>query len=189
MIGVALHIYVAKLDVGDPIEYLMYCGICNVKRYMTKQIRSNVIQICRDCGTKHNLHKVKVGAYDTYECRKCGSHNVDTYEIHYHEEDSKFNAIEDTSADFGEELAASQFVIDFERTLTPGTNVHKVYCLLRDGLRDDMDVDNYIGAIAEALGGCSSTNAMMVVKKLRKRVAAFSEEYSSDLVGGMVNGR
>lgn len=177
MIGVALSMYRAKMDIGDPMEFIMNSGIWNVRRYMKSQILRNTMQICDDCGAKHQLNRIKVGRHHVYECKKCGSHNISTYETHCHEDDSKMNAIEDPTADaFIDTIVAEDFLQRFEDSLDPNTNVYKVYIMMKNGLRDDRDNRNYIVAIADALGGCSPTNAMLVVKRLRTRIDRFIKE-------------
>lgn len=165
MIGVALSIKNAKMDVGDPIEYMITSGLYKVKSYMRKHILQGTMQVCSDCGTKSRLNRV---GNNMYQCRKCGSLHVTTVETDDHNEFT-LESIPDNR--FEDDVISQIMVEDFAKTLTPGTNVERLYRLLLDGVdRDNPLVRNYLGEIAKEWGGCSTENVMQNLKKLRNRL-------------------
>lgn len=166
MIGVALNIRRAKLDVGNPIDFLMNMGIYRVRTYMRKQIVQNTMQICNDCGKKTRLNmNTNTGEYT---CKICGSVNIETYEIN----DSDETAIMSLQQDgFEDELVRTLILADFKATLTPGTNLYSLFELLESGIdKDNPLCTNYIKEIAKMWGGCSSENVVQNIKKLRARM-------------------
>lgn len=172
IIGVGNNINNARMDIGDPIEYLIYGGVCRVRSYFRKMIVQNTIQICSDCGDKSRINRVADGVY---QCKKCGSIRVTTMELDDHDEivlgNVQINAFEDD--------VISQLVVDdFKSTLTPGTNVYSLYELvIEQGFdRDNPMVKNYISAIAKEWGGTSNQNVVQNMKKLSKRLQDWLEK-------------
>lgn len=166
VIGVALRIADVKMDIGDPIEYLVSGGVYRVRSYFRKMVIQNTIQICGDCGNKSRLNRVSDGRY---QCKKCGSINVTPVELDDHNEFALENVREDG---FEDDLVSGLLVEQFKATLTPGTNMYSLYeMLIEDGIdRDNPLVKNYISEIALRWGGTSNQNVVQNLKKLRKRL-------------------
>lgn len=177
LIGVGLGIKKARLDIGDPIEYLINQGVYRVRSYLRKHIIQSTSQICNDCGYITRLN-VSDGQY---VCRRCGSTNITTQEINNNDEIVLTNAI-DTAHDI-DDIIGEDLIARFEQTLTPNTNVHNLYILLKQGVnRDNPLIPNYIKEIAKIWGGCSEQNVVQNMDKLRQRIIQFAEEQGCEIV-------
>jgi hypothetical protein len=170
MIGVALNIGKAKLDIGDPIEYIIQQGVYRVRSYLRKHILQGTTQICMDCGYETRLNRV--GSY--YICKRCGGNHIETRETNDYDEITLMN-MEDKS-EFETDVVSELLLQAFERTLNPNTNVYQVYVLIRDGIRDRPEVKNYIREIARIWGGCSEQNVLQSIDKLRTRLEKFAAD-------------
>lgn len=178
LIGVGLAIPKAKLDMGDPIEYLIKQGVYRVRSYLRQNIIKNTSQICNDCGYVTRLNMID----GQYVCKRCGSNNITTRETNENDEMILMNIIS-TEDDINEII--SQDMIDrFEKTLTPGTNVYNLYILLKSGInKDNPQISNYIKEIAKIWGGCSEQNVVQNMDKLRRKVTQFANEQGCNIVG------
>lgn len=172
MIGVALAIPKADLTIGNPIEYIISQGIYRVRSYFRKHIMQNTTQVCRDCGYESRLNKVD----GTYQCKKCGSTNIDTREVYDHDEVAIGNkaAESDDIEKLTEEIGADTIIEQFRDTLTKGTRVYDLFVLLYDEdiNSDNPDIVNYIAEIAKRWG----TSQVLVVQtkdKLKSRLITF----------------
>jgi predicted RNA-binding Zn-ribbon protein involved in translation (DUF1610 family) len=180
MIGVALSIHKARLDMGDPIEYLIQQGVYRVRSYLRKGIMQNTMQICRECGHITRLHRVGT----SYICRNCGSNQVATNEVNDHDEIVYQNLESDEL--FEDEVMSQMLVDEFEKTLVPNTNMYNLYVLLKRGVsRDNPNIDNYVKEIAKMWGGCSEQNVIQNINKLRSKVRQFAVEVGVDISNGM----
>lgn len=178
LVGVAFAIPKARLDMGDPIEYLIHQGIYRVRSYLRRNIIQNTIQSCGACGYITRLNMID----GQYVCKRCGSTNVITQELRNDDE----TILENMSSDTMEidELMGQDIIDRFEKTLTPGTNVHSLYMLLKSGInRDNPNIPNYIKAIATIWGGCSEQNVVQNMEKLKKKVIQFAEDYGYEIIG------
>lgn len=172
MIGVALSIKKADLNMGDPIEFLIAQGVYRVRAYLRSKIMTNTTQICIECGNITRLNRID----GIYICRKCGSSNVETHEVHDHDDIAIENAV-DTSIPVDEQIISKLLIEEFESTLVDGTNVKKLYILLKEGInRDNPLVKNYIKSIADIWGGCSEQNVVQVLTKLQNRMIKFASD-------------
>ena len=175
MIGVALSINKADLEIGNPVEYIMSQGIYRVRAYLRKHIIQNTTQICHDCGYESRLNKVG----NQYICKKCGSTNIETRETHDHDE----IAIENKCAENDEiekmidNIGADDIIEKFRATLDDGTKVHSLFILLYDEdiNSDNPDVVNYIAYIAKKWG-TSQTLVVQVRDKLKNRLLKFCND-------------
>lgn len=178
LIGVALAIPKARLDIGDPIEYLINQGVYRVRSYLRKHIIQSTLQVCNDCGYITRLNMVD----GHYICKRCGSTNVTTQEVHNNDE-IVLNSIPSTD-DAIEEIISEDFISKFEQTLNPNTNVYNLYILLRDGInRDNPEIPNYIKEIARRWGGCSEQNVVQNMDKLKVKIMQFAKEQGYEIVG------
>ena len=175
LIGVALSINKADLEIGDPIEYIIAQGVYRVRSYLRKHIIQNTSQICHDCGYESRLNRVG----DTYICKKCGSHNVETRELHEHNEITLMNKADDTDEiEMMIEQAGDRDIISrFRETLDKNTRVYSLFVLLYDEdiNNSNPDVVNYMAEIARRWG-TSQTLVVQTKEKLKKRLLAFCAE-------------
>jgi len=182
LIGVALNIHKARIDIGDPIEYLINQGVYRVRSYLRKNIIQNTIQICRDCGNKSRLNKNANG--NGYICKKCGSIHIDTHELDDHNDILLENIIEEL--DIEDQVLSTLFMKEFENTLTQGTNVCRLYELLKSGInRQNPEIKNYIKEIAKLWGNCSEQNVVRNIEKLRNRIEAFARQNNAIIKNGV----
>lgn len=171
MIGVALSVHKADLDVGDPIEYLISQGVWRVRSYVRSQILKSTTMTCCDCGNVSRLNMYS----GRYSCKKCGSSNVTTQEVNNLDDGTTLNLIRDEE-NFENEVIFNQLMTEFEGTLGKGTKVSQLYFLLRDGInRDNPQIKNYIKEIAN-MWGTSETNVIKNLDKLRMRLIKYAEE-------------
>ena len=173
MIGVSLAIQDARLDIGDPLEYLATNGLYRVKSYMRKFIVQGTMQVCNDCGAKSRINRIG----NQYHCKKCGGTNVSTVEVEDHNE-TLFETMQVKG--FENDVLSDMMVTDFKSTLTPGTNLYDLYeLLIEKGIdRDNPLIKNYMKTIADMWGGCSTQNVSLNLKKLRVKLEKYLEENS-----------
>ena len=177
LIGVAHAIPKARIDMGDPIEYLIHQGVYGVRSYLRKHIIQNTSQICNTCGYITRLNMID----GQYVCKKCGSTDITTQELQDCDDTLLTNIPSESEVD---DVISEDMVERFERTLTPGTNVYSLYILLKSGInRDNPDIPNYIKEIAKIWGGCSEQNVVQNMEKLRKKVIQFAEDNGCEIVG------
>lgn len=174
LIGVALSIPKADLEIGDPIEYIISQGIYRVRSYLRKHIIQNTTQICRDCGYESRLNRVG----SAYQCKKCGSTNVETRETHDHDDVTIMNqcAEDDEIEKLIEDISAYDIIERFRNTLDPNTKVYSLLVLLYDEdiNSDNPEVINYIADIAKRWN-TSQTLVIQVREKLRGRLIKFCD--------------
>ncbi len=172
LIGVALSIKKCRLDIGDPIEYLVSQGIFKVRTCLRSKITTNTIQVCLECGYITRLHMVD----NHYICRKCGSMNIETSEVCKHDDIVLENTEDD--ALLTEDKIISKIIIEkFEMTLTDGTNVKNLYNLIKMGVnRDNALISNFTKEIARIWGGCSEQNVVQTLHKLQDKLNKFAND-------------
>lgn len=177
MIGVALNIHRAELNIGDPIEYLIACGVYRVRSYMKKQIIKGTTQTCNKCGyvSRLNMEDGK------YKCKKCGSNDITTQEMHNLDDGTTLNTIE-SMEEFEAELMFNMLMDEFEATLNKNTNVYQLYILIKGGInRNNPQVKNYIKEIAD-IWHCSQNNIVQTMSKLKDKLIQFANDRDMDIV-------
>lgn len=174
LIGVALSIAKADLEIGDPIEYIMSQGVYRVRSYLRKHIIKNTTQICRDCGYESRLNRIG----NHYECKKCGSSNVETRETHDHDDIVIMNQCEedDEIEKLIEDFGAYDIIERFRDTLEPNTKVYSLFVMLYDEdiNSDNPEIINYIAEIAKKWN-TSQTLVVQVREKLKVRLMKFCD--------------
>lgn len=180
LIGVALAIPKADLEIGDPIEFIVQQGIYRVRTYLRKHIIQGTTQVCMDCGYESRLNKVG----NNYECKKCGSRNIVTREINDHDE-TLFETIESMSNEI-DDILMQMLMYEFEKTLDHSTNVYKIYELMvKNGInRDNPNIKNYIKTISVMWGGCSQQNVLQNIYKLQSKFTKFLDDNGMTVVNG-----
>lgn len=177
LIGVGLAISKARIDIGDPIEYLINQGVYRVRSYLRKHIIQSTSQICNDCGYITRLNVID----GQYICKRCGSTNITTQEVNNNDEVLLTNII--STEDEIDDIISQDLISRFEATLTPNTNVHNLYILLKSGInRDNPEIPNYIKEIARRWGGCSEQNVVQNMDKLRMKIIQFAKEQGYEIV-------
>jgi hypothetical protein len=176
MIGIALNIGRARLDIGDPTEYIIQQGVYRVRSYLRKHILQGTTQICEECGYVTRLNRVG----NNYICKKCGSHHIVTRETNDYDEITLMN-VEDNK-EFDIDVVSEMMLETFEKTLDPNTNVYQVYILIKNGIRDNPNVNNYIKEIARIWGGCSQQNVVQAIDKLKHRLEKFARENEMKII-------
>lgn len=183
LIGVALNISRADLEIGCPIEYIISQGVYRVRSYLRKHIIQNTTQICKDCGYESRLNRV--GNY--YECKKCGSHNVETRELCDHDEIALENRYdeEDEIERLIEDVNAEDIIKEFRETLDKNTKAYYLFILLYDENinSDNPDIENYIKEIAKRWG-TSQTLVVQVKEKLKIKLLKFCEDKGFEIKNG-----
>jgi ribosomal protein S27AE len=180
LIGVALNISKADLEIGNPIEYIISQGIYRVRSYLRKHIIQNTTQICGDCGYESRLNRVG----NQYVCKKCGSTNITTREISDHDETALENKCidEDEIEKLIESLGADDIIMKFRETLDSNTKMYSLFVLLYDEdiNSDNPEIDNYIKEIANRWG-TSQTLVIQVKEKLKIKLLKFCESEKIDI--------
>lgn len=175
LIGVALNISKASLEIGNPIEYIISQGVYRVRSYLRKHIIQNTTQVCGDCGYESRLNRVG----NHYECKKCGSHNIETREVYDHDEIALENkcAEDDEIEKLIEDAGADSIIEDFRNTLDKNTKAYYLFVLLYDEdiNSDNPDVENYIKEIAKRWG-TSQTLVVQVREKLKVKLLNFCKD-------------
>lgn len=178
LIGISIAIPRARLDIGDPIEYIIKQGVFRVRTYLRSNIMKRTTQVCMDCGFESRLHKVD----GKYECRKCKSNNITTREINENDETLFETMTVNNSEAELEDIMFEMVINKFEETLDRGTNVYQLYMLLKSGInRDNPEIKNYIKEIAEIWGGCSTTNVLQNMNKLQAKMVKFASDHGIDI--------
>ena len=182
LIGVALAIPKANLDIGDPIEYIIQQGVYRVRTYLRKHIIQGTSQVCMDCGNESRLNRVD----GHYECKKCHSHNIVTREINDHDE-TLFQSMESVSSEL-DDILIKMLISEFEKTLDHSTNVYRLYEIMvsRGINRDNPNIKNYIKTISKMWGGCSQQNVLQNIYKLQTRFTRFIEDSGMTIVNGRI---
>jgi hypothetical protein len=84
--------------------------------------------------------------------------------------------------EFDIDVVSEMMLETFEKTLDPNTNVYQVYILIKNGIRDNPNVNNYIKEIARIWGGCSQQNVVQAIDKLKHRLEKFARENEMKII-------
>lgn len=175
LIGVALGISKASMDIGDPIEYIIAQGVYRVRSYLRKHIIQNTTQICHECGYESRLNRIN----GVYICKKCGSSNIETREVYDHDEITLMNTCDtnDEIEKMIDDAGADDIIERFRETLDKNTKVYNLFTLLYDSdiNSSNPDVVNYIAEIARRWN-TSQTLVIQVREKLKVRLLKFCEQ-------------
>lgn len=79
-LGVAIGMQKVAPDIGNPIQFLTYRGICQIKMAMEKIISNGVVYGCPRCGAIGSLRTVYKGKHGVKICPKCGYDKIETEE-------------------------------------------------------------------------------------------------------------
>lgn len=183
LIGVALNISKADLEIGCPIEYIITQGVYRVRSYLRKHIIQNTTQVCNDCGYESRLNRVG----NHYECKKCGSHNIETRELCDHDEMALENECDESDEieKFIEDVSAETIISEFRDTLDKNTKAYYLFVSLYDEdiNSDNPEIENYIKEIAKKWG-TSQTLVVQVKEKLKIKLLKFCEDKGLEVKNG-----
>lgn len=175
LIGVALSISKANLEIGNPIEYIISQGVFRVRSYLRKHIIQGTSQVCKDCGHESRLNRVD----NHYECKKCGSQNIETRELYDHDDtvlESKCDE-DDEIEKLLDDIGAEHIIEQFRDTLDKNTKAYYLFTLLYDEdiNSDNPFIENYIREIANRWG-TSQTLVVQVREKLKTKLLRFCKD-------------
>lgn len=176
LIGVALSIHKANLEIGDPIEYIISQGVYRTRSYLRQHIIKNTTQICHECGYESRLNMVG----NHYECKKCGSHDVETREIYDHDEitlTSKCVEVDEIEAMI-DEMGCINIIEQFRDSFTDkNTKVYYLFTLMYDEdiNSSNPEVQNYVAEIA-SMWNTSQTLVIQIKDKLKNKLLKFCEQ-------------
>lgn len=175
LIGVALSIGKAELDIGDPIEYIISQGVYRVRSYLRKHIIQSTSQVCLDCGYESRLNKVN----GRYECKKCGSVHIETRELSDHDEVALENKCVDNDEieQLLDDIGADKIIEEFRHTLDQNTKAYCLFVLLYDEdiNSSNPDIVNYIAEIAKRWN-TSQTLVIQTREKLKTKLLKFCSD-------------
>ena len=81
-LGIAKGILNVKHNVGNPLQYLIQCGLWQVKSALRRAIRKGVIYKCKTCKATGQFRRITDRAYmEMACCPKCGG-ELETEELH-----------------------------------------------------------------------------------------------------------
>lgn len=182
LIGVALSISKANLEIGNPIEYIISQGVFRARSYLRKHIIQNTTQICKDCGYESRLNRIAVGVY---KCKKCGSTHVETREVYEHDDLAIESKTIDSDVDIIiNDISSRQIIEEFRNTLDRNTKVYYLFALLYDENinSDNPLVGNYIAEIAKRWN-TSQTLVVQTREKLRLKLIKFCDNRNIKIQG------
>lgn len=177
LLGVFKALPKAKLDVGNPINFMCWKGSKAVQTLFRKRIRSEVKYRCLSCGhTDHLGWKEKVPA-----CRECGSDDLWTWMVAHADQnrDQKANKLayysaEGVSAEDAWQLATFGIQIEEIRARLSGRALELFDIIILEGVTRDAS-RNYLQEIAERWG-VTTTAVAIALRKLRRDVLAYIED-------------
>jgi len=175
MIGCAIGLTKAKLDVGEPFLFILQSGTWQTQRYVKKHINQGTMQTCRTCGNKSRLNIVD----NNYVCKKCGSTDVAT-DMVSDKNEITFDNLVDEYDDLNTMIlddTVEALIVGFEDLLKEGTNVTRLFdaMIRRDINTTNPDVENYLKQIAKEWD-TSAVNVNFNLTKLRKRFRKYLDD-------------
>ena len=184
MIGVAMAIPTVRLDLGNPMIYLINCGIWKVKSYFRAQVFNNTRQTCLDCGhtcrpTKTiKKYDVVVKRSDDWICPSCGGDNVDIAQCTGAEvkDDNVFSTKTDALI---EDIVTDSMAIDEFRKTING-RVLQLFDMINKGVDRD-GTTSYMRDIADDWG-VSTACVAQYLKRLRAAWKAHFEVSIEDAI-------
>ena len=169
MIGVANAIPTVRLDIGNPLIYLINCGIWKVRSYFRSQIFTNTKQTCLKCG--HTCRPTKtikkcdvvVTKSQDWICPACSSNKVNIIQITGAEvKDGNVMVVQESSS-IESEVEDSMLVDDFRKSLNG--RVLELFDMLNGGVDRD-GTNSYMRDIADKWG-VSTACVAIYLKRLK----------------------
>ena len=175
-VGVIIALPICNPDIGDPLHFLKYRGICHVKKTLRSRIRKGVVMSCKECGNISSTYKTSIIITEggetrkiwSYRCTVCHSPNVETWQ--------RLTGIEMAKAPIDKRAERQREQMDIHLSITPQT-LHlttqevKVYELILGGIDRDSST-NFLVEISNELN-ISPQCASQYLKKIRSKLGAF----------------
>lgn len=161
MIGVWRSVDKVRLDIGDPISFLVWKGQKAVARYVKASMRKAIFQVCISCGRKSAITRTA--------CVYCGGVHFTT------------GTIEDTSVDITTfpsridawQLAVEGIQVEEFRSILNGRLLELFDLLVLEGIGPGGS-QNYLKEIADTWD-VTNTCVAIYLRRLRKKIKDFIE--------------
>lgn len=117
-LGVIKAIPLVKTTIGDPLQFLTYSGVNQVKTALRNVIGKRVFYVCRECGYQGRLRK---GEDNQYRCSKCQSTDIDTWERERASSDMLGQTIDiavSVRVRVREDIDMAEFITELKQSLT-----------------------------------------------------------------------
>lgn len=165
LIGCICALDNVRIDVGNPIRYLIQKGVWAALEYIRKQMGNGVRMHCIRCGRIGRIHTDR----GMWKCPKCGSLNVETFMREEHVDitletcqiDDK-QMMRDIVYDQVEERLLTEEV---ERRLN-GRTLELYKLIVYEGMEKGTS-KNYLADLARRMGGISTACVSIYLKKIR----------------------
>lgn len=178
LIGVALAIPQVKMDVGNPMIYLINSGIWRVRSYFRSNVLKHTKQTCLKCGHTCRPHYKKDDTDNTknttqWQCPKCKSMDVDI--IQTTNAEVKDDNVMGYTATLVEDMVSDQITIEEFRSTLKG-RVLQLFDLINSGMDRD-GTNSYMKDIAQQWG-VSTACVAQYLKRLR---AAWKDHFKDEI--------
>lgn len=163
-IGVIQSIPKVSNDIGNPLQFLTFKGLCNVKSVMRIVIKRKVFYTCYSCGSIGNIQ------HHDRKCPKCQSENIHTlqYEINQTETIS-----EPVTLEMIEEILIKDRIAQFKRMLTE-REVQIVELIIDEGYTPQA-CTNYLREIGDIIM-ISPQRVSQYIGRIRSKYKEFIDE-------------
>lgn len=174
LLGVWMALPGAKLDVGNPINYMCYKGQRKVQTLMRNRIRRETRYQCLECGHTGTMGwKSKVPS-----CTKCASLDVHTWMVTnadmVGDDISMVSLATGVSAETAWQLAVYGIQIEELRARLSGRARDLFDIIIFEGINRDSS-KNYLQEIAN-MWGTSTTAVAAALRRLRREVELYVSE-------------
>ena len=164
----------AKLDLGNPINFICWKGSKAVQSLFRTRLRNEVNYQCLSCG-----HEGLIGwKYKTPVCKSCDSDDIHTWMMTIQASDTndsleEFTSSRRMSADYAWQLAVHGIQIEEMRARLSGRALELFDIIIFEGINRDSS-KNYLQEIANRWG-VSTTAVAMALRKLRRDILIYIE--------------
>lgn len=168
----------AKMDVGNPLSFIVWKGQMAVASLFRKRIRKEVRYQCFNCGHEGGVaYRAKSSA-----CQRCASHDVFTWMVSQSDtienEDGDDIKVEIPVRDASHEWEVATMGIQIEemRARLSGRALDLFDVIVLEGINRDSST-NYLKEIAERWG-VSSAAVAATLRRLKRDILAYVKEGS-----------
>lgn len=164
-IGVIKSLPRVKPNIGDPLQYLTWKGLCNVRSSLRSTIQRNVFYICNTCGRTGKVQ------HHSRKCPQCNSIDIDTmqYEINIQEQYMTEPVINNM-----EEITDINDRIERFKEVLTGRECDVFTLIVQRGYNKDACI-NYLKEVSVILG-ISAQCVNMYLKKIRSKYREFNND-------------
>lgn len=175
-IGVILALPKVRMDIGDPLQYLMWKGETHAISALRKIISNSITAVCKDCGLRFKLYRVG----SNYICRRCSSIDLETFPNEINLTTFTSNSEKETTPDIGiiDDVDTS-FKLDLETFSSLLSRQELcVYNLITKENVNRFYVNNYIEEIATRMQ-ISQQCVSIYIKRIRMKLKDYLKENDS----------